>query len=134
VLGTLVLQGMTLKPLIRLLGLESDRSVEREVSRGRVAIMQAALDSLDGDTSSAAAAVRQQYAAARAIAENPASPQAATDHDELKLRAIARQRQALDRLRAEGAIGDDTYHRLEEEIDWAELDAAPAGRFQPLLS
>src|SRR5262249_52270573 len=37
VLGTLVLQGMTLKPLIRLLRLESDRSVEREVSRGRVA-------------------------------------------------------------------------------------------------
>jgi CPA1 family monovalent cation:H+ antiporter len=37
-------------------------------------------------------------------------------------------------LRAEGAIGDEAYHRLEEEIDWAELDAAPPGRFQPLMT
>ena len=49
VFGTLVLQGMTLKPLLRLLRLEPDQSIEQEVSRARVAIMQAALDSLDGD-------------------------------------------------------------------------------------
>ena len=55
-------------------------------------------------------------------------------YDELRLRAIARQRQTLDRLRADGTIGDEAYHRLEEEIDWAELDAAPAGRFQPLTT
>src|SRR5882757_4418482 len=36
VLGTLVLQGLTLKPLLRLLRLEQDRSVDQEVSRGRV--------------------------------------------------------------------------------------------------
>jgi CPA1 family monovalent cation:H+ antiporter len=134
VLGTLVLQGLTLKPLLRALRLEQDQSVEKEVSRARVAIMQAALDCLDGETSSAAAAVRAQYAAARAVAENPASPQAATEYDELRLRAITRQRQTLDRLRQEGTIGDEAYHRLQEEIDWAELDAAPAGRFQPLLT
>jgi monovalent cation/hydrogen antiporter len=134
VIGTLVLQGMTLKPLIRHLGFEPDRSVDQEVSHGRVAIMQAALDSLDGETSSAAAAVRDQYAAARAVAENPASPQAATDYDELRLRAIQQQRRTLDRLRATGRIGDEAYHRLQEEIDWAELDAAPPGRFQPLMT
>jgi Na+/H+ antiporter len=134
VLGTLVLQGMTLKPLLRLLDLAPDRSLEQEVSRARVAVMQAALDSLDGDMSPTAAAVREQYAAARAVAENADNPQAATDYDELRLRAIQSQRQALDRLRAEGRIGDEAYHRLEEEIDWAELDAAPAGRFQPLMT
>jgi Na+/H+ antiporter len=134
VFGTLVLQGMTLKPLLRLLRLEPDQSLEQEVSRARVAIMQAALDSLDGDTSPAAAAVREQYAAARAVAENPANPQAASEHDELRLRAIEHQRQALDRLRDDGTIGDEAYHRLEEEIDWAELDASPAGRFQPLTT
>ena len=123
VLGTLVLQGMTLKPLLRLLDLAPDRSLEQEVSRARVAVMQAALDSLDGDMSPAAAAVREQYAAARTVAENADNPQAATDYDELRLRAIQSQRQALDRLRAEGRIGDEAYHRLEEEIDWAELDA-----------
>jgi CPA1 family monovalent cation:H+ antiporter len=37
-------------------------------------------------------------------------------------------------LRGKGVIGDEVYHRLQEEIDWAELDAAPAGRFQPLTT
>jgi CPA1 family monovalent cation:H+ antiporter len=134
VLGTLVLQGMTLKPLLHLLRLEPDQSFEQELSRARVAVMQAALDSLDGDTSTAAAVVRKQYAAAQTAAENVAAPQAATDYDKLRLRAIGGQRQALYRLRAEGAIGDEAYHRLDEEIDWAELDAAPPGRFQPLMT
>jgi monovalent cation/hydrogen antiporter len=134
VLGTLVLQGMTLKPLLQLLHLKPDQSLEQEVSRARIAVMQAALDSLDGDTSTAAAIVRKQYAAAQTVAENTAAPQAATEYDKLRLRAIASQRDALHRLRAEGTIGDEAYHRLEEEIDWAELDAAPAGRFQPLTT
>ena len=108
---------------------------KREVSRARVAVMQAALDSLDGDgIADAAAAVREQYAAARAVAENPDEPQAATEYDELRLGAIKSQRKALERLREEGTIGDEAYHRIEEEIDWAELDAAPAGRFQPLTT
>ena len=72
--------------------------------------------------------------AGQTVAENAAAPQAATEYDKLRLRAIASQRDALHRLRAEGTIGDGAYHRLEEEIDWAELDAAPAGRFQPLTT
>jgi monovalent cation/hydrogen antiporter len=50
------------------------------------------------------------------------------------LRAITAQRLTLNRLREEGAIGDEAFHRLEEEVDWAELCAAPAGSFQPLLT
>jgi monovalent cation/hydrogen antiporter len=95
---------------------------------------QAALDCLDGDGSPAAATVREQYTAARNVAKNQSEPQAATEYDRLRLRAIAAQRQALDRLRAEGRIGDEAFHRLQEELDWAELDAAPAGHFQPLTS
>ena len=134
VLGTLVLQGLTLKPLLQAAGIRRRQSVEQEVSRARVAIMQAALDSLDGEGSEAAAVVRQQYEAARAVADNPDDPQAATEYDKLRLRAIKRQREKLDRLREEGTIGDEAYHRIEEEIDWAELDASPAGRFQPLTT
>ncbi len=96
--------------------------------------MQAELDSLAGDDTRAAAAVRDQYAAARTVAESSENPQAATEHDELRLRAIKHQRAALERLRHEGTIGDEAYHRLQEEIDWSELDASPAGRFQPLMT
>ena len=134
VLGTLVIQGCTLRPLMRLLRFEDDGAVERELSRARVAVMQAALDSLDGETSPAATMAREKYAAARKIAEDQNEPQAATKYDELRLRAIAAQRAALQRLRARGEIGEETFHRIQEELDWSELDAAPAGSFQSLAS
>jgi CPA1 family monovalent cation:H+ antiporter len=134
VLGTLILQGLTLRPLIRMLNFPGDDSVEREVSRGRTAIMQAALDALEHEPSPAAAIVRKAYAAARAVAEDAARPQASTELDQLRLAAIDAQRRELDQLRKSGEISDEAYRRLQEEIDWAELDAAPAGHFQPLAT
>ncbi|TIW75813.1 MAG: sodium:proton antiporter, partial [Mesorhizobium sp.] len=109
-------------------------SIDREVAEARVAIMQAALDVLSRKTSSAAAVVREQYEAQRRIAENPDDAQAATEYDRLRLYAIKRQRDRLEELRSNGTIGDEAYHRLEEEIDWSELAAAPAGSFQPLTT
>ena len=134
VLGTLVIQGFTLRPLLDRLGFEADGGVGREISRGRLGMMQAALDTLAGERSPAAAAVREGYLAAREVAASPEEPQGATEHDRLRLRAITAQRLTLHRLREEGAIGDEAFHRLEEEVDWAELDAAPAGSFQPLTT
>ncbi len=134
VLGTLVIQGFTLRPLLRLLRFEDDGAVERDLSRARVIVMQAALDSLDGETSPAAATVREQYAAARKVAEDQHQPQGATKYDELRLRAIAAQRAALQRLRTRGEIGDEAFRRIQEELDWSELDAAPAGSFQSLAN
>src|SRR4029077_6796106 len=61
VLGTLVIQGCTLRPLMRLLRFEDDGAVERELSRARVVVMQAALDSLGGETSPAATMAREKY-------------------------------------------------------------------------
>src|SRR5215472_16069250 len=80
VLGTLVLQGFTLRPLLDRLGLEADGGVEREISRGRIAIMQAALDCLDGDGSRAAVLVREGYLAAREVARRLEEPQGATEY------------------------------------------------------
>jgi CPA1 family monovalent cation:H+ antiporter len=134
VFGTLVLQGVTLGPLLKLLRFEADSSVEEEVSRARAAVMRAALSSLDGDQSGVALAVREEYEAALTVAANPETPQAATDHDRLRLQAVRHQRRVLEELRSRGEIGDEAYHRIEEEIDWAELDAAPAGSFQPLTT
>ena len=134
VIGTLVIQGFTLRPLLRLLRFKDDGAVERELSRARAIVMQAALDSLDGETSPAARTVREQYVAARKVAEDQREPQAATEYDELRLRAITAQRAALHRLRAGGEIGDEAFRRIQEELDWSELDAAPSTSFQPLAS
>jgi CPA1 family monovalent cation:H+ antiporter len=134
VLGTLVIQGLTLRPLLLLLRFEDDGAAERELSAARVAIMQAALDALADDSSPASATISAQFEAARKIAQDQHDPLAATRFDELRLGAIAAQRGALLALRTRGEISDDTFHRLQEELDWAELDAAPASSFQPLAS
>jgi hypothetical protein len=42
---------------------------------------------------------------------------------ELLLRAVAAERRRLVELRNEGTIGDDAFHRVEEDLDWAELNA-----------
>ena len=133
VIGTLVVQGLTLKPLLNLLAFRDDNAVEEEVSRGRVAIMHTALDELAADKSPEAAMVRQGYLATLAIAGSD-TPQAATEYEKLKLKIIPKQRAALAGLRERGEIGDEAFHRLEEELDWAELNAAPAGHFQPLTT
>jgi monovalent cation/hydrogen antiporter len=134
VLGTVVIQGFTLQPLLRLLRFQDDGAIERDLSHARVIVMQAALDSLDGETSPAAMTAREKYAAARKVAEDEHEPQAATKYDELRLRAIAAQRAALHRLRTRGEISDKAFHRIQEELDWSELDAAPAASFRSLAS
>ena len=134
VLGTLVLQGFTLPLLLRWLGLHPDGVVEREVSRGRSLTLDAALGSLAGRDGTVAEALRRELRAARRVAADPQAPQAATEYDALRLQLLTVQRERLNHLRAEGAIGDEAFHRLVEELDWHELASAPAGRFQPLTT
>jgi CPA1 family monovalent cation:H+ antiporter len=43
--------------------------------------------------------------------------------DPLRRRAIAAARESIFELRATEIIGDDAFHRLEEELDRAELSA-----------
>ncbi len=61
VLGTLVLQGLTLKPLIRRLGLKDDDPVGREVRLGRTHAYQALLDAIEDDDTPAAKLLRKEY-------------------------------------------------------------------------
>lgn len=126
VLGTLVIQGFTIGPLIKALKIEPDASFEQEISLARTAMMDAALSALEAEDGDEAAAVRDEYRAARVMASDANRPQTKTVHDRLRATAIRAQRQALDALRAGGQIEDDAYHRLEEEMDWAELNAIPA--------
>lgn len=127
VLGTLVLQGFTMRPLIHWLGIEPDCSLYTETSQARKRMLDAALAALAGRSGAAAQAVRAEYAAARAVAENVLRPQAATAYDALRLEALAGQRRVLARWRRSECIDDDAFHRLEEELDRAELNATPPG-------
>ena len=126
VLGTLVIQGMTLKPLLHWAALEDDDPVGREIGRARTEINRAALAAIEDDGSPAAESLRTEYVEILRLAEDHpdgfAPPQ--TSQDELRLRSIEAARSRLHQLRASGDIGNDAFSRLEFELDRAELHAS----------
>ncbi len=135
VLGTLVLQGMTVRPLMRLLALQADETVEREVRLARAETLRAALTELDSARSGEemVGLLRRKYQARLSRAEaDPAAPRAEgdgnTEYVEAWRKAQAAERRVLSDLRANGVIGDDAFHRMEEELDWAEVNAESTAR------
>jgi CPA1 family monovalent cation:H+ antiporter len=125
VLGTLVLQGMTVSPLMRKLALHDDGSVEREVQLARAETARAALDAMDHvkTDEELAQLLRRKYQDRLRRAEGgPAFDGASeSDYAGVHRRAQAAERRILSDLRTQGVIGDDAFHRVEEELDWAEM-------------
>jgi CPA1 family monovalent cation:H+ antiporter len=124
VLGTLVIQGLTLKPLMRAFDVRDDDPVGREVAAARVTALEAGLMLLDREDSATASSVREEFSA-HFSGRNTADGSVAADamHGELHRRALAAARDAVLALRASRDIGDDAFHRLEEELDWLEMAA-----------
>ncbi len=127
VLGTLVIQGATLKPLLRALKLNDDDPVGGEVRVAREQALQVGLASIAHDQSPAAEVVRQELAAHFAPERADANAPVRMTHSDLRRRAIEAARQAVLGMRANDEIGDDAFHRIEEELDWLEM----AGRTTP---
>jgi len=132
VLGTLVGQGLTLAPLIRLLRFERDGTFDKELIAARVELIEAAGSVIGENDSPAARWLREELRAARAATEAGRHPRAEGEADELRRSALAAKRKRLAELRRRGQIGDDVFHALEEELDWAELAASPPDRFETL--
>lgn len=127
VLTTLVIQGLTLRPLLAVLGLKDDGSVAREVRLARVETARAALRVLaeEQDGHPSIDVLRSEYEARlRSGERSPAAEESnETRMTELQRRAVRAQRQVLMTLRARKVIGDDAFHAAEEEVDLLELTA-----------
>jgi monovalent cation/hydrogen antiporter len=130
VLGTLVIQGLTLRPLMHWLGLEQDDAVEREVRLAREETARAAAAALDGhdDGSEIGRLVRLIYESRLSGPSGEGDPGPV---GELLRSAVAAERRRLMELRNDGTIGDDALHRIEEDLDWAELNAEALRRRTP---
>jgi CPA1 family monovalent cation:H+ antiporter len=129
VLGTLVLQGLSMSPLMRWLRLEDDGSVERETRLARAETTRAALDTLTaaGDGSELVQLMRRKYEARLRAVGEPAGASGPADDEHAQLAAIQQsvqeaQRRTLHDLRARGTIGDDAFHRVEQELDWGDVN------------
>ena len=130
VLGTLVLQGLTLAPLIRLLHFARDESFDHELIAGRIALIDAGMASVDNERGDAAEALRETLKADREAIDAGKHPREAAKIDDLTRRSIAAQRARLADLRRSGEMEEDVFHTLEEELDWAELAASPPSSFE----
>ena len=126
VLGSLVIQGLTLRPLILALAMRDENPVATEAARARVVAVRAALNAINDDPSEEAEILRLEYRAMLLRAES--DPDGGINSSELpadplRRRAIDAARRTLLALRRSEAIGDDAFHQIEEELDRAELGA-----------
>ena len=123
VLGTLAIQGLTLKPLLRALDLHDDDPVGRELTAARERALRAGLASLASDQSPAAAVVRQELTARLASdrADGHVGEGTRSAQSEIHRGAVQAARHAVLAMRANDEIGDDAFHRIEEELDWLEM-------------
>jgi monovalent cation/hydrogen antiporter len=121
VLATLVIQGLTLGPLVRLLKLDGDDGLGAELDAARVDLAGVGLATLEGKDGPAADFWRYEFETLRdgALLDGEHLPL------ELKrqygLKAVRKQRKHLQKLRNEEHVGADAYLVLQEELDFAEV-------------
>src|SRR5262245_14034050 len=123
VLGTLVVQGLTLGPLLRALDLRDDDPVGHEVATARERALRAGLERLEGDRSPVVDAVRQEFIAHLGSREANLKEGEARRfaHRDIHIQAVKAARDVVLAMRANEEIGDDAFHQLEEELDWIEM-------------
>ena len=131
--ATLAVQGTTLEPLIRALGIGEDKDRPREERLARMAAVEAGLAALR-DLEPAAATADQNAALGLVIAEYEQRLSVLTAEGETqrsarrrrhaghhyRLAALRAERQAIDRLWRGGTIIDDVYRPLQQLLDHEE--------------
>jgi CPA1 family monovalent cation:H+ antiporter len=122
VLGTLLLQGLTLKALLRFLNLRDGDPVTREEHMARKRMLEAASAQLPTAGSPAIDLVRKDLKVWLGQLQRSGGRQASfgAEYDAAYRAALRAARKVLLAMRDSGEIGDDAFHALENDIDWME--------------
>ena len=134
---TLVLQGVTLPPLIRALGLAGAAGPNCEEREARRIVIEAAVshlkDAKERDSEESAALyedlIRHYHQRLASLQPGDGNREDVADHDrhlELSLEALRVERETAIRLRDEGRINDEVLRRIERELDLSESSTAAA--------
>jgi Na+/H+ antiporter len=123
VLGTLVIQGFTLRTLSTKLQIDDDGApIEDEIRAARVEMLRASLASVDPRESVVAETVRREYADMLKHFDGEMSDEERQAEAALRAAGRVAARAKLDALRASGAIGEAVFLQLEAELDLYELE------------
>jgi CPA1 family monovalent cation:H+ antiporter len=130
ILGTLVVQGLTLPGLLRLLGLEDDGLAEKEEAKARIHAAEAALARLDelvdeewvrDDTAERLRGLynfRRDRFRSRFHADGDGAIESrSADYQRLRRELLDAERQAVVALRRSGRIDDDVMRRVFRDLD-----------------
>ena len=123
VLGTLLLQGLTLKLLLRRLAFDDGDPVGDELTAARQRVLDTVLAALPHGVSPAMDMVRKDFRVrmndtqVEAGVSDAFSDAHACAYDA----ALQSARDVLLAMRDSGDIGDDAFHALENELDWLEV-------------
>jgi CPA1 family monovalent cation:H+ antiporter len=134
ILGTLVVQGLTLPALIRMLALEEDGLAEREEAKARIHAAEAALERLEElidedwvreDTAERMRGLynfRQARFRSRVDAEaDGAAEERSLDYQRLRRELLDAERSAVIELRRAGRIDDEVMRRVVRDLDLEDL-------------
>lgn len=130
VIATLVVQGLTLAPVIRWLGLDRSDQGDAELAALRGELTRAALDMLAPRGGPMAARWREVYQAKVDARGDPDAAELLEQRRTLGLELVAAQRAALTALQSASRVTADEYNLLLEELDWRELTLLPAEKRQ----
>jgi Na+/H+ antiporter len=130
ILGTLVVQGLTLPAVIRWFHLEEDPLEAKEETKARIYAADAALQRLDElldedwvhpETAERLRGLygfrRSRFQARFDSADDGAIEQQSADYQRLRRELLEAERAAVVGLRREGRISDDVMHRVERDLD-----------------
>jgi monovalent cation/hydrogen antiporter len=130
ILGTLVLQGLTLPALIRALHLEDDGTAEREEAKARIYAADAAIARLDelqteewvrDDTAERLRGLygfrRNRFSQRFEDGADGSIEERSQNYQRLRRELLEAERSAIVDLRRRRVINDDVMHRLERDLD-----------------
>ncbi|MGH8641484.1 MAG: cation:proton antiporter, partial [Burkholderiales bacterium] len=123
---TLVVQGLSLGPLIRALKVGADWSADEELQRAKLALGKAAIAAIDARakqeqiSQEVADRIRAEFAE-KITLWLPGLLQRGDDPAKrLRRAALTAERQELIRLWRDNQISDDVLHHIEEDLDYQE--------------